>query len=325
MDDITDTFNGIGDDLASIVLLPQLAIPDKPFLVNGAVFYLILEHSHEAFCIAHIRQLELFTFRSRLIPGNALGNGHHRIVIQRRLQPIPVLCPECCQDAFFSDTLPAQCSCQRSQMVIPTAFRNFLPGGGIRRLLFYCDLGANLTDFLYQPCGHFCRFHVEGGFSCIPRILLSAAVGAGCCYDHAALCPHIQTVPESNHIFEAQFIGILEDIMLTAATRGGCDRVRQEIKLIHEHGQTLFSFVAGIHIQSHEAALFTHGDADIGRRCFAPPLFDLCRIGCRFLIPVFDAGVLALCTAHSTLPAGAISVLLYPVQREHWYSRCRVS
>ena len=36
MDDVADAFNRVGDDLAGVILLPQLSVPDEPFLVNGA-------------------------------------------------------------------------------------------------------------------------------------------------------------------------------------------------------------------------------------------------------------------------------------------------
>ena len=112
VDDVADAFNGVGDDLAGVILLPTLAVPDKPFLVNGAVFDLIFEHSHEAFRVANISQLVLYGFSFGLIAGDALSNRHHSLIIQWRVKPIFVLGAKRCNDAFFTDTLAAQCTCQ---------------------------------------------------------------------------------------------------------------------------------------------------------------------------------------------------------------------
>ena len=148
---------------------------------------------------------------------------------------------------------------------------------------------------------------------------------AGCRHDHAALCADIEAVTETYHILQRQFLRVLEDIMLAATASRCCDRIGQNFKLIHEHCQTAFTTVAGVYIQGDEAAFFTHRNTNVCRGCFFPPCLDLCCVGRCFFIPVFDARVLAFGSTHRALSAGAISVLLDPVEREHWDSRCRVS
>ena len=148
---------------------------------------------------------------------------------------------------------------------------------------------------------------------------------AGCCHDHTALCADIESITETNHILQRQFLRVLEYIMLAATSSRCRDRIWQDFKLIHEHCQTAFTAVAGIYIQGNEAAFFTHRNTDVCRGCFFPPCLDLCCIGRCFFIPVLDARVLAFGSTHRTLSAGAVSVLLYPVKREHWNPRCCIS
>lgn len=150
-------------------------------------------------------------------------------------------------------------------------------------------------------------------------------MNTGCNHDHAALCPNIQTIPEAYHILQAQLFRVLENVMLTAATCSGCDGIRENLKFIHEHCKAFVTSVTGIHIQCDQSAFFSHGNTDICRGCFLPPLSDLLCIGGRFLIPVLDPGMLAFGTTDSTLSAGTVSIIFYPVQREHWDSRCSVS
>ena len=162
MNDVADAFNRVCDNLAGVILLPALAVPDKPFLVDGAVFHLILEHGHEALCITHIGQLVLHALCFGLIAGDALGNRHHRFIVQRRVEPISVLGAECCNDAFFTDAFAAQRTCQRGQMIIATAFGDLFARSCVCLFLFRGDLGTDLADFLHQPCGHVRCLHIEG-------------------------------------------------------------------------------------------------------------------------------------------------------------------
>ena len=88
---------------------------------------------------------------------------------------------------------------------------------------------------------------------------------AGSCHDHAALCADVEAVTEPHNIFEAQFLRVFEDIVL-AATASRCrDRIRQDFKLIHEHCQTAFTAVTGVHIQGDKTTAFSHGNANVCR------------------------------------------------------------
>ena len=72
------------------------------------------------------------------------------------------------------------------------------------------------------------------GIAFIPLVLIAAMMHARCCDDHTALCAHVESFTETDHVLQCQFLCIFEDIML-AATASRCrDRGRKDIVFIHK-------------------------------------------------------------------------------------------
>ena len=107
-----DTLNRIFYDRA-FVLLPELSVPDKPFLIYRAVFDLVLEHRHKAFRVSDVGQLVLRLRIIRFITSDAFGDCHDRIIIKGRIETFFVFGTKCSNDAILTDAFTAKCSGKR--------------------------------------------------------------------------------------------------------------------------------------------------------------------------------------------------------------------
>ena len=113
--------------------------------------------------------------------------------------------------------------------------------------------------------------------------------------------------------------------MLSDAARSSRDRFRQLAVLSFELGKALVAVAPGIDVESDEAALFVHLNADIRQGRFAPPFSDLLFVSRRFVAPVLVPRMLSLCLTHCAKPAGAGAILLEPMEREYGDPRSCIS
>ena len=107
-----DTLNRIFYNRA-FVLLPELPVPDKPFLIYRAVFDLIFEHCHKALRVSDVGQLVLRVRFVRLIAGDTLGDCHDRLIVKGRIETFFVFGTKCSNDAILTDAFTAKCSGKR--------------------------------------------------------------------------------------------------------------------------------------------------------------------------------------------------------------------
>ena len=107
-----DTLNRIFYNRA-FVLLPELPVADKPFLIYRAVFDLVLEHRHKALSVSDVGQFVLRVRFVRLIAGDTLGDCHDRLIVKGRIETFFVFGTKCSNDAILTDAFTAKCSGKR--------------------------------------------------------------------------------------------------------------------------------------------------------------------------------------------------------------------